>query len=133
MQTLVEESTDGATTGATPLPGSAPVRSLQQRMDALARANDIRSQRARFKQQMKAHGAKVQEEPAKHAAVKLLTEVPEWADSMKVHDLLMAIPRTGRVKVNKLLQEIAISPSKTVGGMTCRQRDMLVDAMQDRC
>lgn len=97
---------------------AAPERTLDQRMAALRKGNDIRSRRARFKAQMRASrngGGKAQ-------ALELLTEVPDWAGTMKAPDLLMAVPKIGRVKCNRILNTCRIAPSKTIGGMTERQR-----------
>jgi hypothetical protein len=96
---------------------STPERSLDQRMDALHKANEIRSRRARFKQDLK--GGRVQVHP-------YLLEPPEWLETAKVFEVLMAVPKYGRVKVGKVLQTCKISPSKTVGGLSERQRSELV-------
>jgi hypothetical protein len=100
---------------------AAPERSLDQRMEALKHANDIRSRRARFKAQVK----RSRNGGGKKQALELLTEVPEWAGSMKVLDLLMAVPKIGRVKANRILGRARISVSKTMGGLTERQRTEL--------
>lgn len=97
---------------------AAPERSLAQRMEALKHANDIRSRRARFKAQAK----RSRNGGGKKQALQLLTEVPGWAGSMKVLDLLLAVPKIGRVKANRILAKTRISPSKTLGGLTERQQ-----------
>lgn len=91
----------------------APERSLQQRMDALANANEIRKKRAQLKRDLKAGRANV---------VDHLIEPEEWLESMKIMDLILAIPKYGRVKMNHVLMMSRISPSKTVGGLSQRQR-----------
>ena len=40
--------------------------------------------------------------------------------------MLLAVPKYGRVKVNKVLVQCRISPSKTIGGLSQRQRTELV-------
>lgn len=92
----------------------APARSLEQRMDALARANEIRSARAREKQRIRREGL--------GRALAVLADPPARFETMKVWDLLIVIPGLGRVKVNRMLTVARISPSKTLGGMTERQR-----------
>jgi hypothetical protein len=42
----------------------------------------------------------------------------------------MAVPKYGRVKANKVLGTCRISPSKTIGGLSARQRDELVAALR---
>jgi|SRR5918994_1171284 hypothetical protein len=96
---------------------AAPERSLGQRMDALNKANEIRTQRARLKRDLKAGRASI------HG---LLQEPPEWVETAKVFDMLLAVPKYGRVKANKVLTQCRISPSKTIGGLSERQRTELV-------
>jgi hypothetical protein len=38
----------------------------------------------------------------------------------------LAVPKMGRVKVDKLLRTCKISPSKTIGGLSERQRNEIV-------
>jgi hypothetical protein len=97
--------------------GLAPERSLTQRMEALKRANEIRSRRAGLKRDLKAGRVKV------HG---LLLDPPDYLQTAKVFDLLLAVPKYGRVKVNRLLNHCRISPSKTLGGLSQRQRNELV-------
>jgi len=40
------------------------------------------------------------------------------------------VPKYGRVKVNKVLQQCRISPSKTIGGLSQRQRTELVSMLR---
>ena len=98
-------------------PTQAPLRSLDQRMEALKRANDIRVRRAQLKKDLK--DARVQIED-------ILLDPPEWVETAKVFDMLMAVPKLGRVKAARLLNSCRISQSKTVGGLSERQRAELV-------
>jgi hypothetical protein len=102
-------------------PTSTPERSLNQRMDALQRANEIRSRRAQLKRDLKAGRVSI------HT---LLREPPEWVETAKVFDMLLAVPKYGRVKANKALTTCRISPSKTIGGLSQRQRDELVSSLR---
>jgi hypothetical protein len=43
---------------------------------------------------------------------------------------MLAMPKYGRVKVNTVLRRSAISPSKTIGGFSRRQREELVEALR---
>jgi hypothetical protein len=56
----------------------------------------------------------------------LLSDPPEWVLTAKVFDLLLAVPKCGRVKAGRLLTTCRISQSKTVGGLSERQRAELV-------
>ena len=100
---------------------AAPERSLDQRMEALKRANDIRTKRAQLKRDLK--GGKVNIHT-------LLLDPPEYVETAKVFDMLLAVPKYGRVKVNKVLQQCRISPSKTIGGLSQRQRTELVSMLR---
>jgi len=100
---------------------AAPERSLVQRMEALQRANTIRSQRAQLKRDLKAGRQPIHE---------LLLHPPEYLETAKVFDLLLAVPKYGRVKVNRILSQCRISPSKTLGGLSQRQRAELVALMR---
>ncbi len=104
-------------------PLAAPERSLVQRMEALARANDIRTRRAQLKRDLKAGRQPIHE---------LLLRPPDYLLTAKVFDLLLAVPKYGRVKVNKILSHCRISPSKTLGGLSERQRGELVTLMRRR-
>jgi hypothetical protein len=101
--------------------GPAPERSLTQRMEALKRANDIRSRRATLKRDLKAGRVSI------HT---LLLDPPEFLETAKVFDLLLAVPKYGRVKVIRILTQCRISPSKTVGGLSERQRNELVSFLR---
>ena len=101
--------------------GAAPERSLTQRMEALKRANEIRTRRANLKRELKAGRVQI------HG---LLLDPPEYLQTAKVFDLLLAVPKYGRVKVNRILTQCRISPSKTVGGLSERQRGELVSYLR---
>ena len=100
---------------------AAPERSLVQRMDALQRANEIRTKRAQLKRDLKA---------GRHSIHQVLLEPPDYVGTAKVVDMLLAVPKYGRVKVNKVLQSCRISPSKTIGGLSQRQRTELVSMLR---
>ena len=100
---------------------AAPERSYQQRMDALTRANEIRTKRARLKKDLKGGRVSIHD---------LLLEPPEYVETAKVFDMLLAVPKYGRVKVNKVLVQCRISPSKTIGGLSQRQRTELVSMLR---
>jgi S13-like protein len=100
---------------------AAPERSLIQRMDALQRANDIRTRRAQLKRDLKAGRVTIQS---------LLLDPPGYVETAKVFDMLLAVPKYGRVKVNKVLAQCRISPSKTIGGLSQRQRTELVSSLR---
>ncbi len=95
----------------------APLRSLDQRMDALKRANDVRVKRAKLKKDLKDGKVRIEQ---------ILGNPPEYVSTAKVIDILMAVPKFGRVKAARFLNQCRISQSKTVGGLSERQRAELV-------
>jgi hypothetical protein len=100
---------------------TAPERSLTQRMDALQRANQIRTKRAKLKRDLRTGRVKPQG---------LLLSPPEYIQTAKVSEMLLAVPKYGQVKVNKILSQCRISPSKTIGGLSPRQRAELVSYLR---
>ena len=101
----------------------APARSLDQRMEALKRANDIRVRRAQLKKDLKDGRVSIE---------KILLDPPEYVSTAKVFDMLMAVPKFGRVKAGRLLNQCRISQSKTVGGLSDRQRHELIGLFNHR-
>jgi S13-like protein len=100
---------------------AVPERSREQRMRALQRANQIRSARAQLKRDLKGGKAKIET---------LLLDPPEYVLSAKAFDMILAVPKYGRVKANKILTQCRISPSKTIGGLSERQRAELVSMLR---
>jgi ribosomal protein S13 len=92
---------------------ATPERSLDQRIDALNRANEIRTLRAQLKRDLKAGTASIQA---------LLLDPPAYLQTAKVLEILLALPKIGKVKATKILDSCRVSPSKTIGGLTDRQR-----------
>src|ERR1700741_3642659 len=101
----------------------APLRSLDQRMDALKRANDVRVRRAKLKKDLKEGKVRIEQ---------ILGNPPEYVSTAKVIDILMAVPKFGRVKATRFLNTCKISPSKTVGGLSDRQRGELIGLFNSR-
>lgn len=94
-------------------PHPTPDRSLQQRREALGNANVVRQARAQLKRDLK---------DGKTTGAKVIADPPEHVAGMNVRELLMAIPKLGRTKVDRILTETRISSAKTLVGLTDRQR-----------
>lgn len=90
-------------------------------MKALRRANEVRTRRAQLKRDLKAGKVNIG---------KLLLDPPQWVESAKAFDMILAVPKYGRVKANKVLGQCRISPSKTIGGLSQRQRAELVQLLR---
>jgi hypothetical protein len=95
-----------------------PHRSREQQLSALARANEIRFRRARLKKALRAGHYT--------PATVLFSLQYDWLATMRVETVLLATPSLGRVKVARALNSCRISPSKTIQGMTDRQREELL-------
>src|SRR5436190_21001964 len=102
---------------ATKSPSGAPERSLTQRMDALNEANRVRTKRAQLKKDLRAGRANINV---------LLLSPPDYIQSAKVSDMLLAVPKYGQRKVNRVLAQGRISPSETIVCLSQRQRAELV-------
>jgi hypothetical protein len=90
-------------------------------MDALKRANDVRVKRAKLKKDLKEGKVRIDQ---------ILGNPPEYVSTAKVIDILMAVPKFGRVKAARFLNQCRISQSKTVGGLSDRQRAELVGLLR---
>jgi hypothetical protein len=99
----------------------APGRSADQRREALALANQVRTQRAALKAELKRGGL---------SAAALIAEPPQCLASAKVTELLRALPGYGPVKVERVLKRCQVSTRKSVGGLSDRQRGALIQALK---
>jgi hypothetical protein len=87
-----------------------------QHMQALARANEVRLARAGLKRQVAV---------GEVTAAEVVLASPWEAESMTVCDLLLSQRRWGHQRCRKLLAQVPMSETKTVGTMTDRQRTAL--------
>jgi len=95
----------------------APARSAVQRLEALRRANEIRTERAQLKKHLASGSVRITD---------ILATPPECARTQKVDDLLLCLPKYGPARVARLLAHCRISPAKTVAGLSDRQRQVLI-------
>jgi hypothetical protein len=84
-----------------------------QHMQALARANEVRLARADLKRRVGV---------GEIDAAEVILQSPWEASSMTVSDLLLSQRRWGHQRARKLLAQVPMSESKTIGTMTTRQR-----------
>src|SRR6266508_4698900 len=98
-----------------------PGRSREQRLRALQQANEIRSARAKLKRDLGS---------GKLDLAGIVAHPPEWAMTARVRDVLLALPRIGPVKAGRILAHCGIAHSKTLGGLTDRQRVELIDVFR---
>ena len=86
-------------------------------MRALRQANEIRIGRARLKRELASGRVRIAD---------VIAQPPEFAKTAKVYDLLLALPKVGPAKAARSLSQCRIAPSRTVAGLTERQRDELI-------
>jgi hypothetical protein len=98
----------------------APERSVDQRREALALANEVRFKRAALKATLKR---------GEQSIITLLEDPPQYLASARIAELLLACPGYGRVKVERLLTRCEVSPRRTITGLSARQRRDLIEAL----
>ena len=98
-----------------------PRRSADQRREALAQANQVRRPRAQLKRDLKRGRVSV---------VDLIADPPSYLASAKVMELLRALPGYGPIKATRLLERCQVSLTKTVGGLTERQRTEVIRVLR---
>lgn len=96
-------------------------RTNDQRRDALIIANGIRVERAKMKERLKS---------GTEQAIDILKDVPPYARTMKAMDLLLAIPKYGKYKASRTLSHCRVAQSKTLAGLTDRQREQIIEQLQ---
>lgn len=83
-------------------------------------ANTVRQQRAEIKQALKEGDVSI---------VEIFVDPPEFLLTARLSEVLLAAPRYGQVRVSRLLKRLQISPLKTIGALSERQRQQLVQAL----
>jgi hypothetical protein len=92
-------------------------------MEALERANVVRFARAELKRDLKAGHVLATEV--------LLSEIPDWLESMPVEKLILSTPHFPRRVYHRLMYAAAAGLGSTVGSLTERQRRVLGDRVGD--
>lgn len=105
-------------------------RTAEQRRAALEQANITRTARAVFKQRVRHHEAGKRAGIA--ACVVLVSHPPVWAVTWKLADFLLFVPSVGKVKARTFLITLGASPSKSLGGLSDRQRRAVMEWLNDR-
>ena len=91
-----------------------------QHLRALNRANEVRLARAELKRRV-AMG--------EVCAADVILETPWEASSMSIADLLTSQRRWGHQRCRKLLGQVPVSETKTIGSLTERQRMALAELL----
>jgi len=98
-----------------------PILTDEQRRAALKKATESREKRAELKRQLKSGDAN---------PVKVLNETDNpIVTRMKVSSLLEALPGYGKVRSEKIMEELGIDKSRRIGGLGSRQREALTSRL----
>lgn len=97
---------------------SLPHLTQEEKLDALKKAQEMRSKRAELRVQLKQGNLSLQ-------------EILEKADDevigrMRVTYLLQSLPQVGKVTSEKVMREIGINENRRVQGLGTRQKDELL-------
>lgn len=97
---------------------SLPHLTQEEKLEALKKAQEMRSKRAELRIQLKQGNLSLQ-------------EVLEQADDevigrMRVTYLLQSLPQVGKVTSEKVMKEIGINENRRVQGLGTRQKDELL-------
>ena len=99
-----------------------PKLTADEKMAALKKAQEVRSKRSEMRAQLK---------KGKISLNKVLDQAKsdEVVARMKVAYLLESLPRIGRIRSRKIMQDIGIDESRRVQGLGVRQREALLDKL----
>ena len=95
-----------------------PGRSREQRLRALEQANEVRTARAKLKKELAS---------GKIELVQILADPPACVRTARIRDVLLVVPKIGSVRAGRILAQCRIAHSKTLGGLTDRQRGELIN------
>ena len=89
---------------------------VPQHMAALAEANRIRFARANLKRRINA---------GEETVADVLEEIPEYAETMPVGELLRAQQRWAQRRTHKFLRRLHVNENRSLDDLTARQRSMI--------
>jgi hypothetical protein len=101
-----------------------PTLSDEDRKAALAKAAEARRKRAELKAELKSGKRNLKDVLAKNN--------DDTVGKMKVSNVLESLPGVGKVRAQKLMEELDISASRRVRGLGAKQREMLLDRFAKR-
>lgn len=96
-----------------------PVLTPEQRTQALAKAAEARKKRAELKGELKSGKRTLRDVLARSG--------DDIVGKMKVSNVLESLPGVGKVRAQKLMEELDISVSRRVRGLGAKQREMLLE------
>lgn len=94
----------------------------EQRRQALRKAVELRTRRARIREQLKCG------ELSLEAVLERIED--EAIGRMRVHYLLTSLPQVGKVTANRIMEDLGIPPNRRVQGLGKRQKAELVQRFE---
>ena len=107
-------------------PAEYPSRVREQRRHALERANELRSERAALLARWRTLG---RYEGCRLAA-EYVADPPDFLAGMKVMPFLVRLPGIGERTMMKIAHAAGLTPKRTIGSMTPRQRQVVVERLE---
>jgi DNA uptake protein ComE-like DNA-binding protein len=95
-----------------------PTLTPEQRTQALAKAAEARKKRAELKGELKS---------GKKSLKDVLARSDDTVGKMKVSNVLESLPGVGKVRAQKIMEELDISASRRVRGLGAKQRGLLLE------
>lgn len=98
-----------------------PKLSLEEKRKALKKAQEVRSKRAKIRQNLKKGKTTIRE---------VLNNInDDVVARMRVVYLLESLPRIGKVKTKKIMNDIGIDETRRIQGLGNRQRQALLERL----
>jgi outer membrane protein TolC len=95
-----------------------PTLTPEQRAQALAKAAEARKKRAELKQQLKTSKLSLRDILGRSG--------DDIVGKMKVSNVLESLPGVGKVRAQKIMEELDISASRRIRGLGTKQREQLL-------
>lgn len=100
-----------------------PVLSLDEKKEALQKAQQMRKKRSELRNALK---------KGEISLADVLFSDDEVTSRMRVSYLLRSLPRIGKVKAQKIMQEIGIDEARRIQGLGKRQKEALIARFSNR-
>ncbi len=98
-----------------------PKLSLEEKRKALKKAQEVRSKRAKIRQNLK---------NGKTNILEVLENInDDVVAKMRVVYLLESLPRIGKVKTKKIMNDIGIDETRRIQGLGNRQKQALIERL----
>jgi hypothetical protein len=98
-----------------------PKLSLDEKKQALKKAQEVRSQRAKIRQNLKNGKTTIRE---------VLADINnDVIARMRVVYLLESLPRIGKIKTRKIMSDIGIDETRRIQGLGNRQKQALIERL----